>query len=171
MKIRTLLILSAILVFNLAAKSQTTQKIGHVNIQELVQMHPDIDSIHSVLEQERKDMEEVYAEMQQEQQQKMDAFEKESAGYSEFMRKSKQDELLTLAQKIQNYNQNASQLIRQRNMELIQPLYDEVNEAIQEVSEEEGFTYVLDISNGSLAFIAKNAPDITPKVKEKLGIK
>ena len=171
MKTKILSIFISILVFSLQGNAQKPLKIGHVNTQELVQTHPDIDSIHAVLEQEQKDMQEVYNDMLQEQQTKMDAFEKESAGYSEIMKKSKQEELLALSQKIQNYNQTANQRIRQRNMELIQPIYQEVNQAISDVAKENGFTYILDVSSGNIAFISDDAEDITPKVKEKLGIK
>lgn len=171
MKFKILLFSLALFVVHFAAKSQTTLKIGHVNVQEIVQMHPDIDSIHAQLEQETKDMEEVYADMVAEQQRKMDAFEKENAGYSDAMKKAKQDELLELSQKIQNYNQSAQQRIRQRNMQLIQPVYEEVNAAIADIANQEGLTYVLDVSTGTVAFIAEDALDITPMVKEHLGIK
>lgn len=171
MKTKILSIFIAILIFSIQGKAQNPLKIGHVNVQELVQTHPDIDSIHAVLEQETKDMQEVYADMVQEQQTKMDTFEKESAGYSEIMKKTKQEELLALSQKVQNYNQTAQQRIRQRNMELIQPIYQEVNQAISDVAKENGFTYILDESSGNIAFISDDAEDITPKVKEKLGIK
>lgn len=171
MKIKILLFSLAVILLSYGARSQSTLKIGHVNVQELVQTHPDIDSIHAVVEQEAKDMEEVYAEMQAEQQRKMDAFEKESATYSEFMKNAKQQELLELSQKIQSYNQNAQQIIRQRNMQLIQPVYEEVNLAVAEISKEQGLTYVLDISSGTVAFIAADALNITPLVKERLGYK
>lgn len=168
MTIRILLI-ALFLFFGLnAAQAQTTLKIGHVNVQELVQTHPDVDSIHAVLEQETKDMEEVYAGMLQEQQTKMDAFEKESATYSEVMKKAKQQELLELSQKIQNYNQNAQQQIRQRNMQLIQPVYQQVTAAINDVSKEKGLTYVLDVSAGNVAYVSSDATDITPLVKKRL---
>ncbi len=170
MKIQILLIITALFLFGLNAKSQSILKIGHVKVQELVQMHPDIDSIHSVLAQETKDMEDVYAEMQTEQQRKMEIFEKENATYSDFMRKAKQEELLELSQKIQSYNQNAQQIIRQRNMQLIQPIYEEVNSTIADISREQGLTYALDTSSGNIAFIADEALDITPLVKARLGI-
>lgn len=171
MKIKILLLFFIILGTTLAGKSQNPLKIGHVNVKELVQTHPDIDSIYAVLEQETRDMEEVYAQMVQEQQSKMDLFEKESAGYSEIMKKSKQEELLSLSQKIQNYNQTAQQRIRQRNMDMIQPIYESVNKAIETVAEEKGLTYVLDVSTGNIAYISKSAEDITPLVKKILELK
>ncbi len=171
MKIRILLSFLTVFFFSISAEAQSSLKIGHVNVQELVQTHPDIDSLYAVLEQETKDMQELYADMLQEQQTKMDAFDKESAGYSEMMLRAKQEELLALSQKIENYNHSAQQQIRQRNTQLIQPVYNAVNQAIEEISEAQGLTYVLDISSGTVAFVAKNAIDITPMVKQKLGIK
>lgn len=171
MQLRILVLFSVLLGVNLSLKSQPVLKIGHVNIQELVENHPDTDSIHAVLEQEAKDMEDVYAGMLEEQQQKLDAFEAESAGYSEFVKKTKQDELLQLSRKIEAFNQNADQQLRQRNMALLQPVYNEINAAIKEVSSENDFTYVLDISSGTVAYISPDSEDITARVLDKLRSK
>ena len=149
--------------------AQTTLKIGHVNVQELVQKHPDTDSIHTVIEQEAKDMEDIYAEMQQQQQDKMAAFDAESDGYSDFMRQTKQEELLTLSQKIQTFNQTAQQQIRQHNIQLLQPVYNEVNNAIKKIAKENKFTYILDVSGGTLAYISPDSEDITARVLEELN--
>ena len=149
--------------------AQTTLKIGHVNVQELVQKHPDTDSIHGVIEREAKDMEDIYGEMLQQQQEKMNAFEAESAGYSDFMKKTKQEELLALSQKIQTFNQTAQQQIRQHNIELLQPVYNEVNEAIKKVAKENKFTYILDVSGGTVAYISPDSEDITTRVLDELN--
>ncbi|MFV0591890.1 MAG: OmpH family outer membrane protein [Draconibacterium sp.] len=168
MKARFLLIFSFALLITGLVQAQTTLKIAHVNVQELVQSHPLLDSIHGVIEQETKDMQQVYSDMLNEQQTKMDVFEKESAGYSELMKKTKQEELLALAQKVQSFNQNAQQTLRQRNMELIQPVYQSVTAAIAEVAKEKSITYVLDVSTGAVAYMAPDAVDITELVREKL---
>ncbi|MCE4563862.1 OmpH family outer membrane protein [Maribellus sp. CM-23] len=167
MKIRFLLVFPIILLTVSMLQAQTTLKVAHVNVQELVQTHPLLDSIQGVLDQEAKDMEQIYADMLEEQQTKMDVFEKESAGYSELMKKTKQEELLALAQKIQNYNQTAQQTLRQRNMELIQPVYQNVSAAINEVGKANKITYVLDVSTGAVAYMAPDAQDITELVRQK----
>jgi outer membrane protein len=168
MKVRILLVFVLFLAGN-SLLAQSTLKIGHVNVQELVQKHPDTDSIYVVIEQEAKDMEDVYSDMLKEQQLKMETFEAESAGYSDFKKKAKQDELLALSQKIQNFNQTAQQQIRQRNIKLLQPVYDEVNAAIKKVAGENKFTYVLDISAGNIAYISPDSEDITARVLEELN--
>lgn len=168
MKIRVLLIGIFLFFWISAINAQTTLKIGHVNVQELVQKHPATDSIHGVIEQEAKDMEEVFAEMLEEQETKLNQFEAENEGYSDFVRKTKQDELLELSQKIETFNQTAQQQLRQRNIELLQPVYDEVNEAIKSISSENKFTYVLDISAGVVAYLSPDSQDITARVLERI---
>ncbi|WP_340112178.1 OmpH family outer membrane protein [Maribellus mangrovi] len=168
MRLRILLVLMLFFAWN-SLFAQSTLKIGHVNVQELVQKHPDTDSIHGVIELEAKDMEDIYTEMLEEQQEKMETFEAESAGYSDFMRKTKQEELLALSQKIQTFNQTAQQQIRQHNIQLLQPVYDEVNSAIKKIAQENKFTYVLDISAGTVAYISPDSEDITARVLEELN--
>jgi outer membrane protein len=170
MKLRTLLVFVLFLAGN-SLLAQTTLKIGHVNVQELVQKHPDTDSIHAIIEKEAGDMEDIYAEMLHEQQEKMETFDAESAGYSDFMKKTKQEELLALSQKIQTFNQTAQQQIRQHNIELLQPVYDDVNNAIKRVAKENKFTYVLDISAGTVAYISPDSQDITARVLDELNKK
>lgn len=166
MKIRVILIGMFLFCGIDLINAQTTLKIGHVNVQELVQKHPATDSIQAVIEQEAKDMEEVFAEMLEEQETKLNQFEAENEGYSDFVRKTKQDELLELSQKIETFNQTAQQQLRQRNINLLQPVYDEVNEAIKSISSENNFTYVLDISSGVVAYLSPDSQDITARVLE-----
>ena len=78
MKIRFLLVFPIILLTVNVIQAQTTLKVAHVNVQELVQTHPLLDSIQGVLDQEAKDMEQIYADMLEEQQTKMDVFEKKA---------------------------------------------------------------------------------------------
>jgi len=168
MKIRILLIIMFVFFASSYLRAQPGLKIGHVNVQELVQKHPDTDSIHAVLQQEAKDMEDVYGEMLEEQETKMNAFEQENAGYSDFVRKTKQQELLELSQKIETFNQTANQQIRQRNIEMLQPVYNDVNEAIKKVAKENRYTYVLDVSAGVIAYLSPDSEDITARVLEVL---
>lgn len=168
MKIRNLLLISIVLFTFLSTKAQNPLKIGHVNVQELAQKHPHMDSIRAIVEQETKDLEEVYAEMLAEHENKIKTFEAESDGYSEFIKKTKQTEIVELSQKIQAYNQSAQQRLQKRNMELVRPIYEEVNQEITNIAEKNNFTYILDVSNGAVAYISPTSEDITPLVLEAL---
>ncbi len=168
MNLKTLLITTVLLLSIFSLQAQNPLKIGHVNVQELAQKHPDMDSIRVIVEQETKDLEEVYGEMLAEHESKIKTFEEESAGYSDFIKTTKQNEIIELAQKIQAYNQSAQQQLQQRNMELIRPVYEEVNEEISNIAAKNKFTYILDVSNGAVAYLSPNSEDLTPLVLEKL---
>ena len=55
-------------------------------------------------------------------------------------------------------------------MELIAPLIEKVQNAVNAVGQEKGFTYILDKASGTVVYIGDNAIDITADVKAKLGI-
>lgn len=171
MKAKTLLLLVLTILVSSTAMAQNAVKIGHVNVQELVQKHPSMDSIKTILENESKDMEEIYTEMLGEHETKLKTFEAESSGYSDFVKQAKQTELIELAQKIQNYNQTAQQHMQKRNTELVQPVYQNINQEISNVAGYGKFSYILDISAGGVAYIAPDSEDITPKVLERLAAK
>ncbi len=154
--------------FTYNVTAQNPLKIGHVNVQELVQKHPEMDSVRAVLEQEQTDMQQIYDEMMAEHEKKLKIFEAESASYSAFVKETKQAEIIELAQKVQNYNQRAQQQMQQRNMELIQPIYKDINQEISNVAGYDNFTYILDVSNGSVAYISPESEDITALVLEKV---
>ncbi len=171
MKIKYLLLTLSLLFILCGVQAQQTLKIGHVNIQELVQKHPAMDSIKVLLQKEQTEMEEVYNEMLEEHEARIQKFENESDSYSDFVKKTKQEEILEQAQKIQNYNQSAQQQLQQRNMELIQPIYQQINQEITNIAGQNHFTYVLDVSTGSVAYISPESEDITPLVLERIKAK
>lgn len=68
------------------------------------------------------------------------------------------------------YNQTAQQQLQKRNIDLLQPVYAQITTAIKTVADRENITYILDISNGSVAYVAPNSQNITNMVMEELGI-
>ncbi|WP_347839474.1 OmpH family outer membrane protein [uncultured Draconibacterium sp.] len=168
MKIKLLFSAFIILAAVSVSKAQQSLKIGHVNIQELVQKHPAMDSLRAIVEQESKDMEEIYQEMLEEHEAAIQKFEQENEGYSDFVRETKQNEILEQSQKIQNYNQTAQQQLQRRNMELIQPVYKQINQEISNIAGAQKFTYVLDISAGNVAYVSPESEDLTPLVLEAI---
>ena len=164
MKIKFLLTAVVILCVATLTNAQNPLKIGHVNIQELVQKHPMLDSLQTVIEKESKDMQEIYEEMIAEHEAAIEKFEAESATYSDFVKQTRQNEILEQSQKIQTYNQTAQQQLQNRNMELIQPIYKQISKEISNIARAQNFTYVLDVSAGNVAYISPESEDLTPLV-------
>ncbi|MFW5892440.1 MAG: OmpH family outer membrane protein, partial [Bacteroidota bacterium] len=107
--------------------------------------------------------------MQTEFQTKYQDFLENEANYSDLIKQSKQRELGNLQERITEFQESAQQDLVQRENKLLQPIIDQARDAIEEVAEEQGYTYVFDMSAGSLLY-ANPGDDILPLVKDKLGI-
>ena len=59
-------------------------------------------------------------------------------------------------------------LVESRNEELVSPIVANINEAVQEISKEEGYDIVFDTSAGVVIYV-ENTLDITDAVLEKLS--
>lgn len=167
-KFAFIIIISLLSLFSVSA--QEGLKIGHVNIPELVQKMPEADSIQKVLNKEADEMEKMYSELIEEHQKNVQKYENERDTYSDFVKKNKETELMEAAGKIQKFEQEANQQLQKRNMELMQPVYTKINDAIARVANRNSFTYVLDLSNGAVAFYSANSQNINPLVLAELGI-
>ena len=91
--------------------------------------------------------------------------------YSELIRQTKESELQEMNQSIQQFQQTADQNVQKQRTEIFKPVLDKANKAISEVAKENNFTYIFDISAGTVIYHADNSTDILPLVKLKLGLK
>ena len=150
--------------------AQKQLKIGHVNVVEIVTALPESDSAQLLLEKDSKELELMLENMQVELNNLANDFEINQEAFSELIRKTKESEILDMREKIYNFQQNANTQLQQRNYELLQPIYEKVQSAINEVATREGFTYILDISKGSVAYTANDSQNISEIVLKELGV-
>ncbi len=149
---------------------QENLKIGHINSQEIIQQLPVNDSIQQVLNKEADEVEKMYNEMITEHEANLKKFEAEKSSYSEFVRNSKENDLMETATKIQQYPQNANQQLQKMQVKLYQPVQEKIKNAIEKVSLQNNFTYVLDLSSGAVVFFAPSSKNLNALVLNELGI-
>lgn len=166
--IRTLAVLLVVtLSFN--AHSQTKNKFGHINSDELLQMMPGIDSVKTKLQIEQQDIQKELQNMQNELNSKFTDYETNKSTMSDLIRQTKEQEIQELDARIQAFAQQAQQQIQKKREELVNPLIEKAQKAINEVAEENGYTYIFDSALGVLIYM-NEANDIMPLVKKKLGL-
>ena len=107
------------------------------------------------------DMTDVYNKM-------LDDYEKNQAVLSEIVKKNKEAELLDKEKRLREFEQTASESLQKRNSDLIQPILDKILKAVDKVAGENGFTYILDVSKGSVVFTSKDSQNINPLVLKEL---
>ena len=162
-------ILGALLVsVSMTSFAQTTLRIGYVDITKIMDSLPAKDSAAAVLEKESKDMQSTYDEMTAVYNKLFDDYQKEQTKLSDIVKKTREAELLDKEKRIQEFGQNASASLQKRNSELIQPIMDKILKAIDKVAAENNFTYILDISKGSVVYTSKDSQNINPLVMKVL---
>lgn len=106
--------------------------------------------------------------MKEDYQAKVTYINDNGQGLPEAILQTKVNEIQQLEQNIIQLEQQAQIDLAQREAELIQPMVDKVNAAVEEVAKAEGFTYIIDSSAGVLLY--SGGTDVGPQVKAKLGI-
>jgi len=98
----------------------------------------------------------------------LDDYEKGQSTFTEIVKKNKETELLDKEKRLQEFEQNASTNLQKRNSDLIQPILNKILRAIDKVAAENGFTYVLDVSKGSVVYTSKDSQNINSLVLKVL---
>ncbi len=171
---RFISIAMVIIVIALAGQSAMAQnfKFGHINSDELIQTMPEYDSATVKLEKFRKELVNALELMSVELNTKNDAYQKESKLLSDIVKQTKEQELIDMNKRIQDFQTNAQTQLQGKQTEVFQPIYAKVDKAIKEVGKENGFLYVFDVAKGALLYFDEaKSINLLPLVKTKLGLK
>ena len=147
------------------------QKFGYVNSQELIQAIPEVREANANIETYRnqfqkkgqdllKNLQNEYVELQKKQER------------GEVSPKQLEEEGAKLKQKeqdIMKFEQESQSKILQKSEDLLQPLRNKIQGAIDQVAAENGFTYIFDYSTGFVLY-ADQSTDVSNLVKVKLGL-
>lgn len=157
-------------VFMLGSASASAQKLGYVDVQEIMLQMPELDSVQTKLQAFFGDLNSQLETMQVEYNKKLDDYQKTSATLSEAIKRDKEKELTLLGQRIQEFQQGAQTDLQTKEQELTKPLVDMIDAAIQKVSKANGLAAVFNVQ--VLEYMDKNVlVDVGPLVKAELKIK
>ncbi len=150
-----------------------TLKIGHIDSRAVFAAMPESDSASKKLEREAMVMQQTLEELQVEFNKKYDDYLRLSndPNTSQLILRTKEDELQSLNQRSQSFQQQAEQTISEKRAELFKPIQDKAIKAVSDVAAENGFTYIFDTAGGVIVYTAPESQDIFPLVKAKLGLK
>ncbi len=169
--IHKVLLLSFTFLFGCLLFVQSQPKLGHINSQELFAAMPERDSAQKKLQNLAQQFENTLEELEVEYNKKLDDYQKNVETMTPLIRRTKENELQDLMQRIQNFQVEAEQDLAQQRTELLKPIQEKAFNAVQEVAQEHGFTYIFDMGVGTIIYAAEEAEDILPLVKQKLGLK
>lgn len=162
---KALLILAVVLT----AITVQAQKIGHINSNELLSIMPEVADITAKLEAHQKTLETQLMTMQQEYQAKYAEYEQNVSTWSDLIKESKEQSIVDLEKRIQEFTQVAQQDLANKEKQLSEPLLKKAQDAIDAVAKANGYTYVLDTSSGTV-LVMPDSDNLLPLVKKYLGI-
>ena len=142
------------------------QKFGKVNTQAIMQSLPELSKVNGELEAAAKQYENELKSMQEELQRQSEAYEKAKSTMNQTAQQQKEQELQTLYQKIQQTYQDNQQELQKLQQEKMQPVIAKVRNAIQNVGNAGGFTYIFE--EGAAVYTGTNVEDVTSKVQSEL---
>jgi outer membrane protein len=171
---RFISIATLIIVISLAGQSAMAQsfKFGHINSDELIQTMPEYDSATVKLEKFRKELINALELMTVELNTKNETYQKESKNLSDIVKQTKEQELMDMQKRIQDFQTNAQTQLQNKQSEVFQPIYAKVDKAIKDIGKENGFLYVFDVAKGALLYFDETKSiNVLSLVKTKLGLK
>lgn len=159
----------ALAMIGTPALAQKSSKFGHINSAELLSLMPERKAAAAKMDSITKDVEKQLQEMMTEYRTKQEKYSNEAPKLSELVKKDKEEELQSLATRIQNFQQQAQQSLEQQEQGLVEPIVNKAKKAIEQVAKENGYTYIFDTSAGSLLFW-EESDNVLVMVKKKLNL-
>ena len=145
------------------------QKFGYVNSHAILAEMPEVKQAEANLEALQKQLEKKgQSEIQKFQQEYMVVQQKAERG--ELSPKQQEEEAQRLKEKeleLSQLEQSFMQQLQEKRSELFEPIYNKVNDAIQAVAKENGYTMIF---NEGVLLYKEDSQDVSDLVKAKLGI-
>ena len=154
-----------------SASAQTkVQKIGYIDFAKLYQMIPGQDTIKVKYEKFSKELNDEFNKSQAEYTSKLDEYQKSLATLSNIIKQTKEKELVDIQDRLKAFQDQAQQSLQNKQNELMAPSIAKANKGIADVAKENGYSYILNTTDGVLLYY-EGGEDIMALVKKKLNLK
>ncbi|TYB78372.1 OmpH family outer membrane protein [Bizionia myxarmorum] len=163
------LLFAAALFIGATSFTQAQSKVAHINTQDLIKAMPEMATAQSEMEKLGKTYEADIKAMVTEYQNKMKQYEAEAPTKTDEENQKRLVEVQTMEQNIQQYRGTAQQKMQEKEVVLLKPITEKAKTAILKVARAQGFTYVLDSTQGGGVIMA-DGKNLLDDVKKDLGI-
>jgi outer membrane protein len=160
-------ILVAIVLFTTGFVSQA--QVAHINSEELVAAMPETKAMQDQMKVLGQSYDTEYKAQAQALQAKLQKYQTEAATKTNEENEKRQQEVAEIQQKLQLYLKSAQEELQKKEFDLLKPIIEKAQTAIQDVAREKGIKYVLDSAPGK-GLIVFEGEDLLPAVKAKLGM-
>ena len=152
--------------------AQNTLKIGHVNMDSVAFLMPEVDSMMAAIDARRAIHQRTLRIEEEDFQRMYNTFTHNLEGMPASWVEQKQDELIRKQQAIENLRRiDFPQELQDIQDKYLQIMYDKIMGVVNSLAKELKYTYVLNSGEGmSGVLYAAPSEDLTGKVIERLGL-
>lgn len=171
--IKLFLILGMCLIGVSSLQAQSTNlKIGYTNVDYILSKLPEVKQIESELKTHEEQLGTQLQSKMKEFEDKYKTFMEGQETMTPVIRNDKQTELQNLQTSIQKFQQEAEKSLQQKQVELLQPAYEKIQNTIDAVAKENGYTHIFSNDAGGVPILlyATDQDDISKLVLAKLGV-
>jgi outer membrane protein len=165
-KFLTFLLISAG-IFGISTTTNA-QKIGYISADEIIQLMPEAATVQNQLDQYQQSLYQNAQEKQQALNDAIQKFLKDSATLSASMKEVRRNDLQKQQQELAGESQRIQDQFAQKRQELSAPIQKKLQDAIEAVAKENGYTYIMP---KEALIVMPPGNDIGPLVIKKLGLK
>ena len=159
------------LVVLAAAKGNTTKsKVGYINTTQLWQSMPEKAKADTSLVQMKREFLGYLQQKQQQFENGVATYKRDSSSMNELIKKEKIDGLLKEQEAIKKFPEQADAELNKKKEELYAPIRVKMQKAIDDVAAENNYDYITDVSFDHIIYAKNTEDNILPLVKKKLGL-
>ena len=144
------------------------QNIAHYNSQKVLAEYTKAKQATSDIEQFQNTLVAEIQTMQTTLEEQYRKLQQEGAAMSDWEREHLSSSVQDLNQRVQMASQQVQEQVYNKQTELFEPIYIEIEAALKAIAEAKKYDFVLDLS-GSRGIYSKPALDVTDQVITKLG--
>lgn len=170
--IRKFLTTTLVILFLATLSVNAQLRIGFMNTQEVLNQLPEREKIEN-------EINDFISQRQQQLQARTAAFQDSVAQYqenqssmTEAQRKQREQELTDMQTELNELQQSYRMDVQRKRNELLQPIFDRINRAIEAIAKQRGLDFVINEATGmgeSIVFYASNdSLDITEEVLNRV---
>ena len=164
-------LLSLIVLVCCTAAAQAELKVGYIDSEVLKERLPEFRDAQRKLDQLRQDYENQAKDREAKLIKLQEDFRRQELLMSEARKAELQAEFESKVQQLQQFTQEKfgpeGELMR-KNIELSEPIFKKINDAIQVMAEEDGYDFIFDAAAPSSGLVfAKESYDLTEQLLEK----
>ncbi len=152
--------------------SAAAQKFGVVRIDEVITSLPDFNEMRKQITESSQKYEAEFQKLQEQLQKLYTDYQaiQNDPATPEGIKERRMQDIQDTGAKVEQFRQTASQDLERQQQQLLAPIRQRVNEAVQSVGKEGGYTFIFPYEPEFLLYQGSEVTDVTATVKTKLGL-